>query len=288
MYWPRFVALASDPRNGLTATRANQFVWGHIDFNLTGPITGDRNVRVALAYATNRGEIVGKLFHNVPIPAETDQNPVLSWAYTSQYVHRHFDPRRSRSILERDGWTPGPDGIRVKRGQRLEFTLSACSEYKGEVAIETLLQRDWQDVGAAANIKNYSHNLFFDNSSSGILSGGHYDVAIQSTTTGPDPDHSSLYSGDHFAPRGQNTLRWSNPSPHRPWRVRFRRSTCRHAGVNISSYSDCSLRTSRRSSSILFESRFYTTAIFAASAHRPSGRFGIPGTTRSKSLRLPR
>jgi peptide/nickel transport system substrate-binding protein len=211
MYWPRFVALASDGRNGLTAARANQFVWGHIDFNLAGPITGDRNVRVALAYATNRSEIVGKLFHNVPIPAETDQNPALSWAYTSNFVHRHFDPRRSRNILDRAGWRLGPDGIRVRRGQRLELTLSACSEYKGEVAIETLLQRDWQDVGVAANIKNYSHNLFFDNSSSGILSGGHYDVAIQSTTTGPDPDHSSLYSGDHFAPRGQNTLRWSDP-----------------------------------------------------------------------------
>ena len=60
-------------------------------------------------------------------------------------------------------------------------------------------------------IINYSHNLFFDNSSSGILSGGHYDVAIQSTTTGPDPDHSSLYSGDHFAPRGQKRFDGATP-----------------------------------------------------------------------------
>lgn len=208
MNWPRLAALATDPRNGLVASWSDQFEWTHVDFNLARPIVGDRDVRVALAYATDRHEIVEKLLHGLPIEAQTDQSPRLSWAYTNDVTHYPYDPQRARAILDTAGWKVGADGIRVKAGRRLEFEFSACTEYKGEIAIQTLLQQRWHEIGAQADIKNYSHNLFFDNSPAGVLQGGHYDAAIQSSTSGPDPDHSVLYSAANLAPRGQNTLQW--------------------------------------------------------------------------------
>jgi len=209
--WPRFAALAADRRNGFIARRDEEFAWTHIDFNLKRPIAADRNVRVALAYATDRKGIIAKLLHGLPIPAETDQSPRLSWAYTNDVTRHPYDPQRARAILDADGWKAGADGIRVKNGQRMELSFSACAEYKGEVAVQTLVQSQWREVGVDAEIKNYSHNLFFDDSPADILQGGHYDVAIQSSTSGPDPDHSALYSGNNLAPRGQNTLQWRNP-----------------------------------------------------------------------------
>ncbi|MGA8325181.1 MAG: ABC transporter substrate-binding protein, partial [Candidatus Cybelea sp.] len=80
--WPQYASLAADPANGLTAIRVNSFQWSHVDFNLKHPIVSDRNVRVALAYATNRQEIIDKILHGSAIPADTDQHPLLSWAYT--------------------------------------------------------------------------------------------------------------------------------------------------------------------------------------------------------------
>jgi peptide/nickel transport system substrate-binding protein len=211
MKWPQYAALAADPSNGLVATRVDSFLFSHIDFNLKHPIVSDRNVRVALAYATNRQEIIDKILHGSAIPAETDQSPLLSWAYTNDVTHHPYDPQKARAILDADGWKIGPDGIRVKNGQRLEFTLSTQTESTYGKALQTVLQREWREVGAQADIKNYPSSQFFDNSTSGILQGGHYDVAGFSWAAAADPDDSAIYSADNMAPRGQNAMFWNNP-----------------------------------------------------------------------------
>jgi peptide/nickel transport system substrate-binding protein len=208
--WPQYASLAADPANGLIAIRVNSFQWSHVDFNLKHPIVSDRNVRVALAYAINRQEIIDKILHGSAIPADTDQHPLLSWAYTKDVTHYDYDPQKARAILDADGWKVGPDGIRVKNGQRLEFTLSTQTESTYGKALQTYLQREWREVGVQADIKNYPTSEFFDNSANGILQGGHYDAAGFSWLGAADPDDSAIYSGDNQAPRGQNAMFWNN------------------------------------------------------------------------------
>ena len=152
MDWPMFAALAGDPRNGIVARPIDMFAWSHVDFNVTRPIVGDRNVRLALAYATNRQELL-KPFHGLPIPSETDQNPRLSWAYSNHIAHHPFDRTRARTILDEDGWKVGPDGVRMKKGRRLEFWLSTRSEGRGETAEQVILQREWREIGVQADIR---------------------------------------------------------------------------------------------------------------------------------------
>jgi peptide/nickel transport system substrate-binding protein len=209
--WPRYAALAANPKNGLTAIRVDSFLFDHIDFNLRNPILSDRNVRVALAYAINRAEIIDKIMHGSAVAAETDQSPALSWAYTSDIEHHPFDPAKAEQILDADGWKTGPDGIRMKNGQRLEFDLSTQTEATNGRAIQTLLQRQWHNVGVQADVKNYSTAQMFANGASGTLEGGHYDVALYAWVASADPDDSALYSAHDFAPAGQNSLFWNNP-----------------------------------------------------------------------------
>ncbi|HZZ65161.1 MAG TPA: ABC transporter substrate-binding protein, partial [Candidatus Baltobacteraceae bacterium] len=109
--WPHYQRIAS-PESGLTAIRVNNFLFTHIDFNLRRPLLQDRSVRLALAYAVNRNEIVDKVMHGSAIPAQTDQSPQLSWAYTEKFEHHPFNPQKAQQILQADGWVPGPDGIR--------------------------------------------------------------------------------------------------------------------------------------------------------------------------------
>jgi peptide/nickel transport system substrate-binding protein len=209
--WPRYQEIAADPANGLNAIRVNSFLYAHIDFNLRSPIVGDPKVRLALAYATNRDEIIQKIAHGSAVAAETDQNPALSWAYTGDFEHHPFDPEKAKAILDADGWKVGPDGIRVKNGKRLEFNLSTQTENTNGKAIQTLVQQEWHDVGAQGDVKNVPTTEFFDNSSAGIIQGGHYDVAFFSWVAAADPDDSAIYSGDNLAPHGQNGLFWNNP-----------------------------------------------------------------------------
>lgn len=209
---PRYQQLASDPKNGLKMVAINSYIFSHIDFNLKHPPLDDKEVRLALAYATNREEILNKVLHGFGVLAETDQSPVLSWAYTNGVEHHPFDPNKARQILDADGWKVGPDGIRTKNGQRLEFNLSTQTESVYGKAIETVVQREWRDIGAQANVKNAPTNQFFDNNpATGVLQGGHYDAAIYSWVAAADPDDSPLYTTKNFAPVGQNDLFWSNP-----------------------------------------------------------------------------
>lgn len=208
----RYQMLANDKNNGLTLDANPSFIYSHIDFNLRHPIVNDLQVRRALAYATNRPEILSKVLHGFGTLAETDQSPVLSWAYTNDVAHYPFDPTRARSILDADGWKTGPDGIRVKDGQRLEFNISTQTESTYGKAVQTVVQHEWHDVGAQADVKNSPTNQFFDNNPvSGVLQGGHYDTAIFSWVAASDPDDSPLYTTKNFAPQGQNNLFWSNP-----------------------------------------------------------------------------
>jgi peptide/nickel transport system substrate-binding protein len=211
MKWPQYASLAADPANGLVAIRVDSFLFTHVDFNLRHPIVSDRNVRIALAYATNRADVISKLLHGSARAAETDQSPVLSWAFTNDVTHYPYDPQKARAILDADGWKVGPDGVRVKNGQRLEFTLSTQTESNYGKALQTYLQREWRDVGVQADIKNYPTSQFFDNSSNGILQGGHYDVAGFSWYAAADPDDSAIYSSENMAPHGQNAMFWDNP-----------------------------------------------------------------------------
>lgn len=208
--WPRYQALAADPKNGLKAIRVDSFLFDHIDFNLRNPILSDRNVRVALAYAINRDEIIQKIMHGSAVAAETDQSPQLSWAYTNDIEHHPFDPAKARQILDADGWKVGPDGIRVKNGQRLEFDLSTQTEATNGRAIQTLIQRQWHNVGVQADVKNYATAQMFQNGAAGVLEGGHYDAAIFAWSAAADPDDSSIYSAHDLAPLGQNSLFWTN------------------------------------------------------------------------------
>lgn len=208
--WPEYESIAADPKNGLTAIRVDSFQWSHVDFNLRHPVVSDVNVRRALAYATNRQEIIEKISHGSAIPAETDQHPKLSWAYTTDIAHYPFDPAKAKALLDADGWKVGPDGIRVKNGQRLEFTLSTQTESNAGKEVQTFLQGAWHDIGVQVDVKNYPTSQFFDNSSNGILQGGHYDAAIFSWIGAADPDDNAIYSGDNLAPKGQNAMMWDN------------------------------------------------------------------------------
>ena len=209
--WPIDKTMAADPSNGLAVRIGESFESGMFAFNLRNPILSDHNVRVALAYGTDRAGIVGSLLHGLGVLADTDQHPRLSWAYTGDVAHYPYDPKKAAAILERDGWKVSPDGIRVKNGRPLEITISAAAGAR-PTAGEIVIQHEWHDIGVKADIKNYASAQFDANGSGGIVEGGHYDVADLTFVSAADPDDSSSYSADNLAPRGQNSTYWRNPT----------------------------------------------------------------------------
>lgn len=182
-----------------------------IGFNTTAPIVGDKRVRQALAYATDRAEVLNTIANGVNASAETDQAP-FSWAHNDRVKQYEFDPRAARRLLESAGWVVGPDGIRVKHGQRLSVTLVGGGGISIPGPTERLIQANWRAIGVETIVKNYSDDkLFADAKDGGIEAGGHFDAVLEGWVNGVDPDDSAQFMCDMQPPAGWNAYRYCNP-----------------------------------------------------------------------------
>ena len=187
------------------------YLWDHIDFNLKRPLFADVRVRRALTYAIDRTALLDKVEHGLGELSDTFLDRGLHPDAVDDAVMKYpYDAARAKALLDEAGWKPGPDGVRVKNGTRLAFTIGATAESTTAHAIQSLVQSYWHAVGADAEVKNSPSSLFFDNTANGILQGGKYDVAIFAWSAAADIDQSAIYSAHYLAPHGQNALFWTN------------------------------------------------------------------------------
>ncbi|AHD21025.1 peptide ABC transporter permease [Rhodococcus pyridinivorans SB3094] len=113
--------------------------------NLSRGVLTDPAVRSAIVPAINRQELVDTVLGPDFRPATS----TLASA-TPGYVELAdvtYDPVKAEKILDEAGWVPGPDGIRVKDGQRLSFPVLFSSVFAGNQAILELVQQQLRAVG---------------------------------------------------------------------------------------------------------------------------------------------
>ena len=119
-------------------------------YKITRPMVSDARVREAMNIAIDRAQIVkGVLLGNAD-PAYTYVAPkALDYSAKSEGIIRE-DLERAKKLLDEAGWVPGPDGIRVKDGIRLEpkvYVTGGGNSVKVGEAIQGLLRRvgvDWR------------------------------------------------------------------------------------------------------------------------------------------------
>src|SRR5262249_39830492 len=67
--------------------------------------------------------------------------------------HRDYDPAKARELLDQAGYRPGPDGIRVKDGRRLQLNLLyGPNSNKVRERIAAIVQQDFKQIGVAGEI----------------------------------------------------------------------------------------------------------------------------------------
>jgi peptide/nickel transport system substrate-binding protein len=183
-----------------------------IGFNTASPLVGDKRVRQALSYATDRVDLLSTIGNGVNASADTDQAPA-SWAFSNQVKHYHYDPAAARALLNAAGWVVGPDGIRVKNGRKLRLTLVGGSGSPPPGPIERLIQADWLAVGVETVVHNYDNTLLDATAAAGgIEATGQFDAVIEGWVNGVDPDDSSQFMCKMQPPAGWNAYRYCNPS----------------------------------------------------------------------------
>jgi peptide/nickel transport system substrate-binding protein len=164
----------------------------------------DVRLRHAVAFAINRHETLHKINHDVGVMAD-EFLPTWSWAYTPDVPRYDYDPKQAAALLDAAGWKPGPDGIRVKSGQRLSLILIGVTGSDSTRRFNILTQQYLRAVGIEGIIKEYEYGLVFD--INGPIRQGRFDIATYSYSVNYDPSALQDDGCDQFSPAGANESR---------------------------------------------------------------------------------
>jgi peptide/nickel transport system substrate-binding protein len=190
-------------------TLAPTGVFDELEINAKHPPLDDVRIRTAINEAINKPQLIASVTHDVDTPADSDI-PNWSWAHEANLKSVGYNPTAVRMLLDKAGWVPGPDGIRMKHGKRLSLNLAGQTGAASEGADQLLIQEMLRAVGIEAMVKNYPGELFYE-LEGGVLSGGHYDLAVAQDQSGIDPDDSTIFMCDQMPPAGVNYHFWCDP-----------------------------------------------------------------------------
>ncbi|MDV6301008.1 MULTISPECIES: ABC transporter substrate-binding protein [Rhodococcus] len=119
---PPLLAQSLDGREGMSLSANVSADWRGVSLPTNSPVTGNRDMRLALNLAVNRQAMTDGVLGGYGRPAATPVPPVFGDSYEPTAVFE-YDPAAARQILSDGGWIPGPDGIRTRDGQRAEITV---------------------------------------------------------------------------------------------------------------------------------------------------------------------
>lgn len=158
----------------------------------------DVRVRKALAYAIDRDLIVGTILDSLVTVVNGPIQP-LSWAYEPNVTTYGFDQAKSRALLDEAGWKAGADGIRVKDGKRLSFTLITQAGFAIRENIAQAIQKHYKDIGVETAVK-----LIDGTSISTTWFTGDFDAMLHWWQQPADPEITLFFAADRTPPAGRN------------------------------------------------------------------------------------
>ena len=189
--------------------------YSQIGLNTQRPPLDDVRVRRALAYGSDRRAIVTATSFGVNQLGEGDQ-PLASWAYDPHVRGYAYDPGRAAALLDAAGWRRGPDGIRIKNGNRLSLALATVTGEAIAARVGILLQSQWRAIGVDLVVKQYASSVMYASAGAGgIVQGGKMDLAFTGWSSGVDPDDSMIVTCASRAPAAQNYYRFCDPAVDR-------------------------------------------------------------------------
>ena len=116
-------------------------------------------VRQAMAMAIDQQALIQMARYGFATPLCTDHPSAYHPGYQpgdSSFLNcPGFDLAAANKLLSDSGWVKGPDGVRTRGGQRLEFEYSTTTNSDWRSEVEAILQRNFGAIGIKLDIQNY-------------------------------------------------------------------------------------------------------------------------------------
>jgi peptide/nickel transport system substrate-binding protein len=184
-------ALAVSERPGTNLT--------YLGINLEDPILAHREVRQALAYASDRETLIRYLLHGQAQVA-SGVLPPEHWAYEANVSRYALDAPRAEQLLDAAGYPRRQDGIRFK------ITLKTSTDEQFRL-IGAVLQEQWRRVGVDLELRP----LEFATLLSDAVKGNFQLNLLRWVGANNDPDiFEFVFSSKRFPPNGANRGHYRN------------------------------------------------------------------------------
>jgi peptide/nickel transport system substrate-binding protein len=190
--------LAKQASLGVTERPGTNFTY--LGVNLEDPILKHREVRQALAYATDREMLIRYLLHGQARVA-SGILPPNHWAYEPNVTQYTLDTARAEQLLDAAGFPRAKDGV------RLHITLKTSTDEQFRV-LGAALQEQWRRVGIDLELRP----LEFATVLSDATKGNFQLNLLRWVGANNDPDiFEFVFSSKRFPPDGANRGHYRNP-----------------------------------------------------------------------------
>ncbi|MFH1542384.1 MAG: peptide-binding protein [bacterium] len=183
-------------QEGINVFEYDSLGYTYLGFNLANPKFKDIRVRQALAYATNKEQLVKLIYKGLASPAYAPSAPV-SWAYSDEVAKYQYDPEKAKVLLKEAGV------------DNLEFTILLNQGNKEREKAAIILQQQYAKVGVKVNLRvmEWSSMLKIVNAATDPKD---FDAVLMGWSLGLDPDAYSIWHSSQY-PKGFNFINYRSP-----------------------------------------------------------------------------
>ena len=178
----------AEQRPELKVLRGKGSNFTYLGFNMQDPVVGRHAVRLAIAYALDRDDIIRYVLGGAARPASA-LLPPDHWAGNPAIPQYPYDPARSRALLKAAGFNAGDVHIVYK-----------TSNDPFRIRLATIIQQQLDEVGIDVDLRSYDWGTFY-----GDIKAGRFQMYSLSWVGIKMPDifHYAFYS-DAVPPAGAN------------------------------------------------------------------------------------
>jgi len=171
----------------------------YIAFNCEDPILSHREVRQALAYATDRATLIKYLLRGEAQLASS-LLPPNHWAYEPDVRIYDYDPYRAERLLDSMNYHRGADGV------RFHLTMKTSTDASTRLLAEALAE-EWSRIGVVLDLRSMEYATFYSD-----ITHGSFQVYSQRWVGGNnDPDiFQYVFSSRRMPPDGANRGHYRN------------------------------------------------------------------------------
>jgi peptide/nickel transport system substrate-binding protein len=203
---------------GVTTQTEAGVEFQHIDFNEANPYLALAGVRHAIAYGTDRQQLVTRIADVIDPAIKPLNNRIYGQAQSTYQDtsagYGAFNATQAKALLKAANMTLGSDGyyhpnFGPEKGQDLTFSIATTSGVPVRQQIEELFQADMKAIGIKITIQNYPASTLFGT----VVPKGEYQLVefawvLTPFSSGNQPIYCSYTSA---ATCGNNWIHYSNP-----------------------------------------------------------------------------